>query len=45
MYVESKKQKTKPTDTENRQVVARGGNRGWVKWVKVVKRYKLLAIK
>ena len=35
------KQKTEPTDTENRLVVATGRGGGWVKWVKVAKSYKL----
>lgn len=29
------------SDTKNRLVVTRGGGREWVKWVKVVKMYKL----
>lgn len=28
-------------DTENRLMVPRAGGRGWGKWVKLVKRYKL----
>ena len=41
LYVESKKQtKNKPTDTENTLVVARDTD--WAKWVKGVKRYKLI---
>ena len=45
--MESKKQnqETKLTDTENRWLVARDGNRGYAKWVKVVKRCKLPVIK
>ena len=38
--MESKKE-TKLIDTENRLVVARGEGWVWVKWKKVVKRYKL----
>ena len=34
---------TKLTDTENRPVLTR--DRGWAKWVKGIKRYKLLVIK
>ena len=35
---------TKIITTENKLVVARDGNRGWMKWVKGVKRYKLRVI-
>ena len=48
LYMESKKriQKQKLTDTENILVVARGNvDQDQVKWVKVVKRYKLPIIK
>ena len=45
LYVESKNKTEKLNiDTENRLVVARGG-RGWVKCMKMVKRYKYLVIK
>lgn len=35
----------KLTDTENRLVVARGRGRARAKWVKVVRRYKLVVIR
>ena len=39
----TKQNKNKLIDTENRLVVARGGE-GWAKWVKAVKRYKFPVI-
>ena len=42
-YVKSKK-KPELIDTENRLVVARVGSGCWVKWVKVIKRYRFLVI-
>ena len=44
IYMWNVKQKVKLIDTENRLVVARGGGLQ-MKWVKVVKRYKLPVIK
>ena len=48
-YVGSKNKAKQNTDhrycIKHRLVVARGGGRGWVKWVNGVKRYKLAVIK
>ena len=40
-----KNKNSKLIDTEERSVVARGGDGGWAKRMKVVKRYKLPVIK
>ena len=44
MYVKSKKKPKNPkfTETKNRMIIARG--RKWVKWVRIVTRYKPVVI-